>query len=150
MSRISEQADARIVDLQARRTARLLARAAKDPLLAALLESVHRRLGLWRLCGKRACKRAHACRGDPLLCGARRWPAGRSCLYEAARAHAGHRPRRALHRHLRQWSDQDGIVARKPGRSTLGRIIVRWARPGEGKHQRAASPSAPRGGCLTS
>ena len=27
----------------------------------------------------------------------------------------------ALHRHLRQWSDQDGIVARKPARSMLGR-----------------------------
>ena len=54
---------------------------------------------------------------------------------DAARAaRAGHRSRRALHRHLRQWSDRDGIVARRPGRSTLGRIIVRWARPGEGKH----------------
>jgi hypothetical protein len=50
-------------------------RAAEDPTLAAILDALVCRLGLWRLCPRNDCKRARECRGDAAAC--RAWRAHR-------------------------------------------------------------------------
>jgi hypothetical protein len=57
-----------------RRAAALKALAASRETLSAAKRHLNTHLGLWRVCGRKACARARGCRGEPTDCHARWWP----------------------------------------------------------------------------
>jgi hypothetical protein len=90
----------------------LMARAAADPEVAALLRYSHEVLRLWRLCARNDCQRARGCRGDEVACGAKRWRAARSCFERIRDAgKTGLAAARVVNRHLRScWSEKNGVL----------------------------------------
>jgi hypothetical protein len=70
--------------------------AAAPPELAGVLRAAHARLGLWRLCRNKACRRGHRCGGDAGQCGTRSFGEAWAWLTQVATAvHAGAPPRAA-------------------------------------------------------
>jgi hypothetical protein len=66
--------------------AALYACAADDPALAAILDALVHRMRLWRPCMGQNCRRARACRGDAVACGARTWPRVKAALRQGTKA----------------------------------------------------------------
>jgi hypothetical protein len=54
--------------------------------LAAVLHEAHARLGLWRRCDEKTCRRRESCRGDADQCGARAAPQGWAWLHHVIKA----------------------------------------------------------------
>ena len=104
---------------------RLYAGAKKRAAVAGLLRALHSQLRLWRLCANEGCRRARACRGDQLRCGARRALVILSCLQKAADTGAsggGAAARRAVaDQHVKDWIDEDGVPVR-----AAQKIIICW------------------------
>ncbi|HEY1363765.1 MAG TPA: hypothetical protein VGF60_16100 [Xanthobacteraceae bacterium] len=111
---------AKIAEAQRRAADDLRRRAAESPVIAEVITAAHARLGLWRLCAERVCRRGRGCRGDALACAARHWPVACSCIEEIAEARRLGEPGTAAGRHLADWSEKDGVL-------TLRRItLVAW------------------------
>jgi hypothetical protein len=103
----------------------LIARAAADPEVAALLRYSHEMLRLWRLCARNDCQRARGCCGDEVACGARRWRATRSCFEHIRNAgKTGRAAVRVVNQHLRScWSEKNGVLIERRN------IVFTWRRP---------------------
>ncbi len=109
--------------------ARTQARAGKDRApgaaeqreLAAVLGGVHDRLGLWRLCTKKACRRSRRCGGDVDECGARCFSEAWAWVHHVSKAmRAGRSPRAAA-----RAADRDLLPKPRPT------IIVHYPGLGE-------------------
>src|SRR5262249_16901566 len=60
--------------------------AAEQRRLAPVLREAHARLGLWRTCGDKACRRSQSCGGEVDQCGARVAPQGWAWLHQVIKA----------------------------------------------------------------
>jgi hypothetical protein len=60
--------------------------AAEQRRLAPVLREAHARLGLWRMCGDKACRRTQSCGGEIDQCGARVAPQGWAWLHQVIKA----------------------------------------------------------------
>ena len=126
MKTTGEPATDKIVAAAQRAADERKARAAADPVIVDMLTVAHRRFRLWRLCADRCCRRARACRGDALACGARRWPAVRAWLEEMMQARRrGPAVRRLTH--LREWSEEDGVLVQSR------KVYFGWRLPADTK-----------------
>ena len=103
----------------------LIARAAEDPELAALLRYSHETLRMWRLCARKDCKRARGCCDDAVACGARRLRATRSCFEHIRNAgKTGRAAVRVVNQHLRGcWSERNGVLIERRN------IVFTWRGP---------------------
>jgi hypothetical protein len=87
------------------------ARIEKNPMAGPMVLAFHRKWQLWRLCDKKACQRARACRGDELACGARRWKVTQSILAKLkARGVDGLAAERLVWRSRALWSEVNGVL----------------------------------------
>jgi hypothetical protein len=83
--------------------------------LAPVLREAHARLGLWRGCDNKDCRRTHSCGGDADQCGARAAPQGWTWLHDVLKA-------------MREGKSQDAAVA-AANRAAIGirdRVTIRW------------------------
>ena len=83
--------------------------------LAPVLHEAHARLGLWRGCDNKDCRRTHSCSGDADQCGARAAPQGWAWLQDVLKA-------------MREGKSQDAAVA-AANRAAVGirdRVTIRW------------------------
>jgi hypothetical protein len=89
--------------------------AAERRRLAPVLHEAHARLGLWRRCDNKDCRRTCSCGGDADQCGARAAPQGWAWLHNVLRA-------------MREGKSQDAAVA-AANQAAIGirdRVTVRW------------------------
>jgi hypothetical protein len=89
--------------------------AAERRRLAPVLHEAHARLGLWRGCDNKDCRRTYSCGGDADQCGARAAPQGWSWLHDVLKA-------------MCDGKSQDAAVA-AANRAAIGirdRVTVRW------------------------
>jgi hypothetical protein len=89
--------------------------AAEQRRLAPVLREAHARLGLWRTCGDKACRRSQSCGGEVDQCGARVAPQGWAWLHQVIKA-------------MREGKSQSAAVE-AANFATLGyrdRVTIRW------------------------
>jgi len=90
--------------------------AADEREAADVLRGVHERLGLWRLCRKKACRRRRRCGGDVDECGARCFSEAWAWVHQVAKAmREGRSPRAAA-----RAADRDLLPKPRP------RIFFGW------------------------
>jgi len=89
--------------------------AAEERRLAPVLQEAHARLGLWRTCGDKTCRRRGSCGGEVDQCGARVAPQGWAWLHQVIKA-------------MREGKSQSAAVE-AANFAALGyrdRFILRW------------------------
>jgi hypothetical protein len=89
--------------------------AAEQRQLAPVLREAHARLGLWRTCDDKACRRTQSCGGEADQCGARIAPQGWAWLHQVIKA-------------MREGKSQSAAVeaANFAALGYRNRFILRW------------------------
>src|SRR5215813_4480786 len=88
---------------------------AEEELAAAVLREAHARLGLWRTCDDKTCRRTQSCGGEVDQCGARVAPQGWAWLHQVIKT-------------MREGKSQSAAVE-AANFATLGygqRVTIRW------------------------